>query len=1521
MLAAFKEVVNFIARCTDLKPSEILSRDFKGKKAIHKKDFGPHFKSLVQKFSKQIPSKLDSKALDLQHLINISSFLQEVVDFSVRILKGSKDGLDLYGESYPLLLSSLQEAVDNLKTKQKSTYPSFQALKNYIGIGSSAIEAATENIKGKSKKWKKSTGRKARISTNIKEVEIGKIKLPKGKSYSDHPYHTYMPVESVEVISDEAGSSIFLNDFLSEKDKELFYYKIPTPEKIQEEIKQDEVEIEYPISGKTCTIPMSSEHQLSSFELIMDTEEADQEFPVIAERNKCGPLILSLPRAAKKVRAHIKNSAQELWSEKEIERINKILPKPKISIPDQDFKYLAKLKESSKTLDEFVTGVLQFLRGREYYHNRDQQLADTIDISESKFFEVTYNLGLGNCETLNVHLVMLLRLFDVPAFLIAGPTPYEDKFLNPPTHGAVLVPSTSGTLVYDLTIGSCQLKKIVCDKIPKSEWRALRKIIKRGSSKEIEESCKNFRQKLIEASPNQGQYYKDKKLSGKTNSGRGHMFKDKSSREGFEADKSICLRHCRHYSRKVKEILASSKKPERFHRAFEILKTNYSSKFNPKTAYWHNSLSSEECESLGITAGIQILNELLKDLKRAKLKKKKELLASYLLELYKNPLNIPEANHGNVSKHDLDSHLFVNYIAGDKFYETFTAAIHSSSVKRSAEIYKKALNKFQIKIIESAKFFSSLSTKQSKDSKTPFLAVEKLKKTFQYYLEVMEIGVKYFESKNALDRSIIESTAITAMAHLSFETLVYENMENDPCYNPTANAETAFNIINQLLAKSEATYASVVLSLCIETIPDLPIKRLFVKFYNNKKVLPTPKNFEKELDKEIYLRCDTENFYDLLLVVGKVKILRKYGIEIKSSRFALTPYVFPNKDFSLLKYNYPSPENPASSLICRLSPKKLEENMWYLQTLEKLGYVDMSNLKKHWPKHDEAKIARKFFNELDFVDLPGEGPFLGKVKVDKDTQKTLLIMGYLDFITTPEVVLLDKLDKSTVPGLIERITAKHIDSSLMAAAKSLAPRDYLEAIKRFNNLGQKNTLKEDIVIDSIWILKQTISPMNFYFACRWLDWMLYKKCLNSPLIKSKESSCDSVEQVFLDTSTSETKKSQLFPEDLERQMSNLSSTILDKLPKDWLKREDKEVEEILAKIGFKDLELPPYGKISPKAAIARLLLKALEDSLESKIIDNLTEILLSPQKLHFMSTKTSSHQASLQLRSPWAKLLITDFQIDPSYEVAYAQAIFNLVRNKLEKSKPARRINYPGFAITSSGSLAPGRGFEFDEYKSYQTGDDIQSIDWKASARTGDNRLLITRRVDFEAKPHIFILDLDTIYNYWGGCDSYDPEKIMPGVLVDSLGKIASKESDGHPVQMIFQFRGANIYTISNSAFSRIGPRPLVPKGVNKPLVNQILPKGQSLASLEVIQGITKFGLRVGEVRLTERDWQISIEKIPSFLQNPQEITIPKNARVEVIASRERLKQTKAELKLLSALTKSRSGVFLVSEKDQRDFV
>ena len=78
--------------------------------------------------------------------------------------------------------------------------------------------------------------------------------------------------------------------------------------------------------------------------------------------------------------------------------------------------------------------------------------------------------------------------------------------------------------------------------------------------------------------------------------------------------------------------------------------------------------------------------------------------------------------------------------------------------------------------------------------------------------------------------------------------------------------------------------------------------------------------------------------------------------------------------------------------------------------------------------------------------------------------------------------------------------------------------------------------------------------------------------------------------------------------------------------------------------------------------------------------------------------------------------------------------------------KPAgESINLAGLrvhALSAGGHLSPfkGRGVEFDESRPYQEGDDLRTIDWRVTARTGEPHTKVFR--EERNRPIIAWIDL-----------------------------------------------------------------------------------------------------------------------------------------------------------------------------------
>jgi uncharacterized protein (DUF58 family) len=81
------------------------------------------------------------------------------------------------------------------------------------------------------------------------------------------------------------------------------------------------------------------------------------------------------------------------------------------------------------------------------------------------------------------------------------------------------------------------------------------------------------------------------------------------------------------------------------------------------------------------------------------------------------------------------------------------------------------------------------------------------------------------------------------------------------------------------------------------------------------------------------------------------------------------------------------------------------------------------------------------------------------------------------------------------------------------------------------------------------------------------------------------------------------------------------------------------------------------------------------------------------------------------------------------------------LKSLIDLAKPAANLNLHRLTIRSlqsGGYLShfKGRGMEFDEARLYQHGDDIRSIDWKVTARTGKTHTKLFRE---EREKPVFI--------------------------------------------------------------------------------------------------------------------------------------------------------------------------------------
>lgn len=115
----------------------------------------------------------------------------------------------------------------------------------------------------------------------------------------------------------------------------------------------------------------------------------------------------------------------------------------------------------------------------------------------------------------------------------------------------------------------------------------------------------------------------------------------------------------------------------------------------------------------------------------------------------------------------------------------------------------------------------------------------------------------------------------------------------------------------------------------------------------------------------------------------------------------------------------------------------------------------------------------------------------------------------------------------------------------------------------------------------------------------------------------------------------------------------------------------------------------------------------------------------------------------------------------------------------------SRLLSSSGIGATRSKQR--GFGFEFDQLRSYQYGDDVRLIDWKSSARSSSNLMI---RQYFEERNRIFMICLDVSASTFFGSGKYNKQEVMQqiaGVLAlagawsgDQVGLILFSDTIEH---------------------------------------------------------------------------------------------------------------------------------------------
>ncbi len=106
-----------------------------------------------------------------------------------------------------------------------------------------------------------------------------------------------------------------------------------------------------------------------------------------------------------------------------------------------------------------------------------------------------------------------------------------------------------------------------------------------------------------------------------------------------------------------------------------------------------------------------------------------------------------------------------------------------------------------------------------------------------------------------------------------------------------------------------------------------------------------------------------------------------------------------------------------------------------------------------------------------------------------------------------------------------------------------------------------------------------------------------------------------------------------------------------------------------------------------------------------------------------------------------------------------------------------RRI-LSGSSIGANRCLYKGFGFEFDQLRSYQHGDDVRLIDWKSSARTNLENLQVRQYLEERNRTFMVCLDISASTNFGSG--NYTKHEIMQQIAgVLSLAAMWSKDKVG----------------------------------------------------------------------------------------------------------------------------------------------
>jgi uncharacterized protein (DUF58 family) len=120
-----------------------------------------------------------------------------------------------------------------------------------------------------------------------------------------------------------------------------------------------------------------------------------------------------------------------------------------------------------------------------------------------------------------------------------------------------------------------------------------------------------------------------------------------------------------------------------------------------------------------------------------------------------------------------------------------------------------------------------------------------------------------------------------------------------------------------------------------------------------------------------------------------------------------------------------------------------------------------------------------------------------------------------------------------------------------------------------------------------------------------------------------------------------------------------------------------------------------------------------------------------------------------------------------------------------------------GLLIGDSRSKIKGTGFEFDQLREYNNGDDIRFVDWKSSAR--NNKLLVKQYIEDRSRTVVIAVDISysTIYG------SADCSKHMRIAQAASVLALAGHYNKDHVGLLLFS-EGVNEYIAPGSSLTHV---------------------------------------------------------------------------------------------------------------------